>query len=333
MNSQDMHTRIEVSVIMACYNSSAYLDEAINSILSQTFHNFELIIVDDCSVDNTIKIANYYKSQDDRILVLPLPTNSGAASARNAGIQIAQGGWIAILDSDDIALPSRLKEQMELANSDPDLVLIGSNTILIDKHGNLIESYKYPTDHKNLSNRLYTMSAFPPHSSMVYKRDAFNILSGFNPRFPPSEDNDLCIRLSEVGKIGSVDLTLVKVRKHDQNISLAGNGEISFRLGLIGCMCHFLRTSGYPSPADTLDESSWEAFVSWVGDRVEEEKIFQKRKGWANATAKYYEAKNKMMGGWCFAKYLFQSGDVGGLIKERFIPLDLAKRLAREWMQ
>ena len=97
-----MPEEVGISVIMSCYNSSFYMEEAIESVLNQSLEDFELILIDDFSVDNTSAICNYYKKQDKRIRVVPLPINSGPASARNAGIKLARGEWIAVLDYDDL---------------------------------------------------------------------------------------------------------------------------------------------------------------------------------------------------------------------------------------
>src|SRR6266853_2209568 len=128
---------IRVTVLMACHNSSAYLDEAVNSVLSQTLGDLELILIDDCSTDNTLEIAARYEAQDDRVSVISLPVNSGPATARNAGIRAARGEWLGILDSDDVAMPTRFEEQLRLARSDKGLVMVGSSSISMDKHGHL----------------------------------------------------------------------------------------------------------------------------------------------------------------------------------------------------
>lgn len=101
-----------VSIITPLYNSSVYVDEMLRSVQSQTFINWELLVVDDCSSDNSVDIITSFVAQDSRIKLIKLPENSGAAFARNTAIERAQGRYIAFLDSDDIWLPHKLETQL-----------------------------------------------------------------------------------------------------------------------------------------------------------------------------------------------------------------------------
>jgi len=100
-----------ISVIMPVYNRAEFIGEAIQSILSQTYKNFELIIIDDASTDNTLKVISEF-TDDDRILLLKNKKNEGVAATRNRGIEIAKGEFIAFMDSDDISLPQRFEKQV-----------------------------------------------------------------------------------------------------------------------------------------------------------------------------------------------------------------------------
>ena len=215
----------KVSVIMACHDSSKFVGEAITSVLRQTFHDLELILVDDCSTDNTLEIVKGYQARDGRIVVISLPNNEGPAIARNVGIAAAKGEWLGILDSDDVAMPERFEEQMKLADNRKDVVLIASGSISTNEKGQPIKDHKYPTDHKSLVRRLHTKQAFPHHSSMVYRRDVVEKLGGFNSRYVGSEDYDLWLRLSEVGKVAAIGKPLVKFRTHEHNISKSEGGN------------------------------------------------------------------------------------------------------------
>lgn len=104
---------ILVSIITPSYNSSEFISNTINSVLSQTFHNWELIIIDDCSKDNSIEVISQWCEKDSRIQLIQLTENSGAAVARNKGIEVARGRYIAFLDSDDKWLPDKLEKQLQ----------------------------------------------------------------------------------------------------------------------------------------------------------------------------------------------------------------------------
>jgi len=101
-----------ISIITPSYNSSRLISQTIDSVLSQTYKNWEMIIVDDCSKDDSVKVIQSFVKQDSRIKLIQLSENSGAAVARNAGIQAASGRFIAFLDSDDVWLPNKLEKQL-----------------------------------------------------------------------------------------------------------------------------------------------------------------------------------------------------------------------------
>lgn len=317
---------------MACHNSSAYLEEAVRSVLCQTLGDLELILIDDCSTDDTLEIAKRYQAQDDRVSIIALPAKSGAAAARNAGIRVAQGMWLGILDSDDVAEPTRFEEQLELSNRYKDLVVIGSNSISIDAEGHTIIEHGYPTDHGALIKRLYSMRAFIPHSSMLYRKDVVNELKAFNTRYAQAEDHDLWLRLSEVGTFASIDKPLVKIRKHGKNITNFQDGRRQLKYANAGVICHFLRAYGCPDPATILDEKAWQGFLDWAERRLIEEGVFARRKAWADARSRYFATKNRLMGAFRFSTRLLHSGHAGTAFVEKFIGSSVPRRLAREWM-
>jgi glycosyltransferase involved in cell wall biosynthesis len=316
---------------MACHNTSAYLEEAVSSVLSQTLGDLELIIVDDCSTDDSLEIAQRYQMQDIRVSILSLPVNSGPAIARNAGILAARGNWLGILDSDDVAMPYRFEDQMRLADDYKDLVMIGSSSVSIDEKGFVISGNKYPTRHPELVKNLYTLRKFPPHSSMVYRKNVVEKLTAFNRRYAHSEDYDLWLRLSEIGKIASIDKPLVKIRKHEQNISNLRGGMLQTLMGCAALTCHFLRIHNCPDPSTHSDEVAWKGFLEWLERRLIEEGIFEKRKAWADARADYFARGNRMISAFCFGARLLQSGHSTSLVREKFFGSSLPEHLAREW--
>lgn len=322
-----------MSVIMACHNSSAYLDEAVDSILAQTLSDLELILIDDCSTDKSLEIAKSYQRQDNRVWVLSLPKTSGPAIARNAGIRVARGEWLGILDSDDVATPSRFEEQMKLADGDKGLVMIGSSSISIDEKGHVIKDHQYPTSHRDLVKRLFSSRGFPPHSSMVYRRDVVQDLSGFNPRYVQSEDTDLWCRLSEIGTASSVDKKLVKIRIHAHNISNSEAGMQQIRFGFAAKVCHFLRIYRCPDPSAADDEEEWLEFVAWVNRQLIEEGVYERRKAWADARAEYFATKNRLTRAFRFGTHLVQSGHANALLWGKVFGTSLPEHLSRKWMR
>ncbi|MDH5662081.1 MAG: glycosyltransferase [Elusimicrobiota bacterium] len=133
--------RDKVSIITPVYNREIYLEEAISSVLNQSYSNFELIIVDDGSTDNSLNVAREFARQDKRIIVVALEENRGFARARNEGLRRARGEFITCMDSDDIMLPDAIKVRVEFLNSHPEIDLVfGKIHKVIDKEGNPIEN-------------------------------------------------------------------------------------------------------------------------------------------------------------------------------------------------
>ena len=124
-----------VSVVMPVYNASKYLDEAVQSVLSQTYESFELILIEDCSKDNSLEIARSYEKQDSRVRVIVCDRNHGVAMARNIGVAEAKGDYIALMDSDDVWVESKLELQIKLLESKPAEIVYCSYDF-IDEGGN-----------------------------------------------------------------------------------------------------------------------------------------------------------------------------------------------------
>lgn len=264
-----------ISVLMSCYNAARWLDLAIKSVLNQTFTDFEFIIINDGSLDNTLDIIERFAATDTRIVVVTKP-NSGLSDSLNSGIQKARGAWIARLDADDICLPTRLERQIHLTKVNPALVFIGSGLTIIDEYGKPSRSYSYPARHPLLLRNLTTARKFPPHSSAFYRAEVVRSLGGYRCKNKRAEDWDLWLRLSEVGELACIDAPLLEIRKHTEQISHYEGGSrqlIDSRLAIIS---YWLRRYGFQDPADT-DEESYLKFVAWVKVRLEENSFFARQ--------------------------------------------------------
>lgn len=114
MNEQNTHasSAVTVSVVIPAYNAERFLPDAVQSVLNQTFSDWELLIIDDCSTDRTAEIAASYAARDDRVILMRNEQNCGASASRHRGVQAAQGEWIAFLDSDDVWAPEKLELQL-----------------------------------------------------------------------------------------------------------------------------------------------------------------------------------------------------------------------------
>tara|TARA_B100000003_G_C10916616_1_gene365504 strand:- start:200 stop:1207 length:1008 start_codon:yes stop_codon:yes gene_type:complete len=204
----------KISVLMPVYNGEQFLDKSINSILNQTFNNFEYIIINDGSTDDSLKIIESY--EDSRIKIINFSKNMGISAALNNGLNVAKGDYIARQDQDDISHPERFMLQVEyLKNNDVDLV--DANFIFIDENDKYIQDYekRYFTPEETLSHLFFYELV---HASIMCKRLIFTKYN-IQYRKRPTEDYDLFIRLAKAGmRAGRLDKKLIKQRKHPSSM-------------------------------------------------------------------------------------------------------------------
>lgn len=186
---------IQVSVVIPVYNCDRYIAEAIDSVLAQTYSNFEIIVVDDGSIDDTAQVLQQYGNQ---IQVIQ-QANRGVAVARNTGITQAQGKWIAFLDADDYFFPDKLAAQLAVAETQPHLGIIHSGWQRVSATGEpmmTVEPWQQ-IPYLTLESWLRWKPVLP--SAMLFRRDWLQKSGGFDPRFPPAEDTELVLRLAAMG--------------------------------------------------------------------------------------------------------------------------------------
>jgi glycosyltransferase involved in cell wall biosynthesis len=186
---------MRVSVIMAVYNASDFLDDAISSVLSQTYPHFELILINDFSTDCSAQIIQKYLDQDERIVFIDNPKNLGRALTRNIGLERAQGEYIAVLDADDVAMPDRLEKQIMFLDQNPDIFLLGTGAVRIDEKGNKIGIHTPITRPNEVKERLEERNCIY-HSTVMYRRNK----TRYREKFPLSQDYDFYLQLLASGK-------------------------------------------------------------------------------------------------------------------------------------
>ncbi len=320
-----------VSVLMACYNGSRWLHQAINSILMQTFEDFECILVDDGSTDISWKIIQSYRDQDQRIVAIS-KENTGLASSLNVGISQARGRWIARLDADDLCEPTRLAEQMRFVHNRPELVLLGTGCLTIDEQGRDIRPYNYPTEHCSLVRNLECARAFFPHSSAFYRTDIVRQIGGYNMRMYRAQDFQLWLQLSRRGEIACLPNILVRLRQHACQVSLENNGKIQSFYRMVALVCHFSQDFGCKGPLDT-GVNEWAGFLSWLEKRMEKAGVFERHKVWTEARTAYFATENSLFGALRCGSHLLRSGHISRLMWDKMFGSLLPKCLARAWMK
>lgn len=321
----------EISVLMSCYNGSRWLAEAIDSVFAQTFKNFEFILVDDGSKDNTLEIIRAYAARDARVVAVS-KKNTGLADSLNTGLALAKGAWVARIDQDDLCEPCRLERQLVFAFGYPDLVLLGSGFAEIDEKGKIVKEYCYPQDHAGLVTRLERLRGFFPHSSAFYRADAARNVGGYNTRITLADDRRLWLELSFQGKLACLPESLVRIRKHPGQMSLDNKGARQFYDAAAATVCHFLQKAGCNDPSVCESEDEWIAFLSWVEGRMEHLGAFERRKAWTEARTEYLAMENRQVGVLRFGTRLLQSRYASSLVLEKFFGTSLPKRLAWEWI-
>ena len=213
-----LSTRL-VSVVMSVYNGEKYLNEAVDSILNQTYRNFEFIIIDDGSTDNSPAILKEYAAMDARIRFISRE-HRGLPKSANEGIALSAGGFIARMDSDDVAAPERFQKQLDYLEANQRCVAVGAEVMLIDEQGRPLGHRGHPHGHWAIRRSLLmgnggTMT----HPAVMIRRGAIQKISGYNEGFETTSDLDLFLRLSEVGLVENLPDVLLSWRQHPRSMN------------------------------------------------------------------------------------------------------------------
>jgi glycosyltransferase involved in cell wall biosynthesis len=201
-----------VSVVMPVYNTEAYLGDALDSILAQTFTDWELICVDDGSNDGSLDVLRRYERADPRIRVISRP-NTGGARARNDGIALARGRYIAAMDSDDIALAERLRRQVDYMESHPECVGLGAAVRIVGPDLMPIKDELKALDHETIDHQTLTGSGMSiRHPVAMFRTEAVRSIGGYREECFVNEDGDLYLRLAEIGRLANLPDFLLQYR-------------------------------------------------------------------------------------------------------------------------
>lgn len=320
-----------VSVLMPCYNCSRWLAEAIDSVLAQTFRNFELLLLDDGSTDGTWKIMQSYRDRDIRIVAMS-KRNTGLADTLNVGIAQAKGEWIARIDQDDLCEITRIEQQINFVRNQPNVVLLGSGFDEIDENGRFIMKHLYPPGHCELVRHLERLRPFFPHSSAFYRVEVVKQVGGYNPRIHRADDWRLWLQLTQRGEVACLPEPLVKIRKHSGQMSLDNGGRRQLADQVAATVCHFLQKAGCKDPSADASMEEWILFLNWVEHGIETSGYFAERKAWTDARATFLASRNRLMGALQFGSQLVQSGHPRALLLEKLLGSSLPQRLAQKWM-
>jgi glycosyltransferase involved in cell wall biosynthesis len=199
---------------MTVYNSERYLRETLDSVLGQTFRDFEFIIVNDGSTDRSLEILQEYAQRDGRIRIISRG-NTGIVVAANEGIAAARGEYLARTDSDDVSAPTRFEKQAAYLDAHPECVLLGSRVIETDPNGIAVSESGHALAHEEIDRQLLTAyggwAVLQPTTMM--RTAAVRAVGGYRGRYNISEDHDLFVRLAERGKVANLPEPLLRYRR------------------------------------------------------------------------------------------------------------------------
>ena len=213
-----------ISVLLPVYNAQQYLAEAVQSVLDQTFGDFELLALDDGSTDGSLALLRDFAARDFRVRVLTRE-NRGLVATLNEMIGLARGRYLARMDADDICLPRRFEQQAAFLDANPDHVVVGGWLEWMNQDGQTIGTIKGPATHEEIDT-----AHLRGHTSVCHPAAMLRNLGADNPdwydeRFIDAEDLDLWLRLAECGKLANITEVVLRYRIHEQSISEAKGHE------------------------------------------------------------------------------------------------------------
>lgn len=222
----NMEQNPRVTVLLSVFNDQDYIGEAIESVLGQTFKDFELLIVDDCSTDSTVEIIKGYS--DPRIRLVVNDRNIDISRSLNKGLGLARGKYIARHDSDDISMPQRLERQVDFLDKNKDIAAVGARTEFIDEGGGHTGYWNQEVFPEDI---FYALSYRCPltSSSMTYDKGRIMSLGGYDESSSHAEDYELFYRVSRTYKIYVIPEYLVKYRVREEQRLSKNHGPISER--------------------------------------------------------------------------------------------------------
>ena len=212
-----------VTVLMAAFNAARFLRESVESILAQTFRDFELVIVDDGSTDDTAEIVRSF--HDERIVLLRNERNLGLTASLNRGLRASRGEWIARQDADDISDPVRLAREADFFSNHPDTVLVGTHARLIDTEGRTLGGLRVPVDPLGIRWAQMFDNGFI-HSAVMFSRAvALDGFGGYDESFRISQDYALWSRMMRRHPVANLDETLLSLRVHPSSLMRGSRAE------------------------------------------------------------------------------------------------------------
>jgi glycosyltransferase involved in cell wall biosynthesis len=218
-----------VSVLISVRDGASFLRQAVDSLLCQSYREWEFVAIDDGSADATGNILDEYAASDDRIRVFH-QENRGLSTSLAEGLGEARGIYVARLDADDVMLPGRLQAQVALLESQPEVVLVGSAAEFLDERGEVRCMYVMPTDSKAVRRALIRYNPFF-HSSVMFRTEAASRVGGYDGQLKAGQDYDLWMRLSRIGQVVNLAEPYIQLRIRQGSVTRTHRRD-QMRVGL-----------------------------------------------------------------------------------------------------
>jgi hypothetical protein len=208
----------KLSVVMSVFNGERFLREAVESILDQSFPEFELIIIDDGSSDDSGSILDSYQRMDARVRVYH-QDNRGLSDSLNRGCGLARGKYVARMDADDIAIRNRLMLQMQFIDAHPEVAVLGGAVEFVDVTGKVLRIARYPCGNREIQRGLLDSNLFW-HPTILLRTDVFAAIGGYRNGVADAADYDLWLRIAEHFQVANLEAVVLKYRVHPHQISV-----------------------------------------------------------------------------------------------------------------
>jgi glycosyltransferase involved in cell wall biosynthesis len=246
----------DISVLMSVKNGHPHLGQAVESILAQTFTDFELVVVDNASQDGSADYIESVARRDPRIVLLRNERDLGHSGGLNRGLAVCRGEWVARMDADDVAMPGRLERQLEFVRENPDVPATSCVAWYIDPNGKRVgRTVVFLTTRKEFRHfRNNNLPIAILHPGAFIRRDLLESLGGYRGQFDPANDVDLWCRISDERVILVLPEPLIEYRVHGSSVS-SHQYEHARLKQLWARDCTIARRAGGPEP-------SWEQFLA-----------------------------------------------------------------------
>tara|TARA_B100000886_G_scaffold95631_2_gene63393 strand:- start:8572 stop:9603 length:1032 start_codon:yes stop_codon:yes gene_type:complete len=321
-----------ITVLLCVFNGEIWLRECIESILNQTYKDYEFLIIDDGSNDKSLSIIKEYAEIDKRIKYIS-HYNIGLTESLNKGLKEAKGEWIARIDCDDISLPQRLELQLNYVLT-KNFGIVGCQSIIIDKKGSNKKKFFIPVKNDIIYFNLIRQKRFFSHSSVLFNKKLVLNLGGYRKCMKKAQDYDLWLRISEISKLGCLKYFGVHIREHENRISFNYKGIQQRIYAHCALISHIIRTK-YGNKYDPLSDNSqykFSFFFNFVSKRLEESNtliFYEKIYDFKNNSSNFGILKNIF-----FIPIYFNKFDlIQKLFKWIYIGDFISKGIAKEWLE